>query len=118
MATQINNYDWFYSLVEATIKNHVCTQEEVIEVCSRWFITERRDMEELPEALGVYGIARDLGVPHNVAINRLCVTTATLDPRTLTMEDVAEVVYHHKKTKREKLHRVVIKDDIRMIRDD
>ena len=71
MATTIN--DRFYELVNRTVVSHVCNHEEVIEVCSQWFITEKRELSELPRLLEVYGDLRDLGHDHGVVLRSLTV---------------------------------------------
>ena len=75
METEVN--DRFYELVDRTVVSHVRNHEEVIELCSQWFITERRQMSELPRLLEVYGELRDLGHDHGIVLRSL---TAMLNP--------------------------------------
>lgn len=82
--------DRFYQLVNRTCVSHVCTHEEVIEVCSRWFITERRGMNELPRLLEVYGELRDLGHDHEEVLRSL--TALLRSPIPATAPNVATSV--------------------------
>ena len=71
MATSEGISDEFNRMVNETVKRHVCSHEEVVEVCSQWFITETREMKDLPRMLEIYGGLRDIGHDHNVVLNNL-----------------------------------------------
>jgi hypothetical protein len=69
----------FHEIVDQTVKSHVCSHVEVIQVCSRWFITEKRDMADLPRVLEIYGELRDRGTSHNAAFNGLFIMLLEVD---------------------------------------
>lgn len=118
--------DKFYEIVNEAVVSHVCSHEDVIEVCSRWFITERREMSELPRLLEVYGELRDLGHDHSRVLNGLCsamsrttpdfaATTTTLPTEITSRADSLQEEWE--KVKKE-IQQKIIDDDIRMLRDD
>jgi len=117
----------FYELVNRTATQHVCTYEDVIHVCSKWFTVHKGDISELDRVLDMYGSLRDLGHAHNMIINSLSsildwrtaspvTTSVTVQPmRSLGIFKSAEWV--HKRWRDEDI-KDIVKDDIRMIRDD
>jgi hypothetical protein len=105
----------FYQIVYATVKNHICTHTEVIDMCSRWLITEKRDATNLEGILRMYGSIRDLGYPHNVVVNSIIsvidAASTTTFPNNTTMTVFTKEI--SKEDPKE-----IVKEDMRLIRED
>ena len=126
METEVN--DRFYQLVNRTVVSHVCSHEDVIEFCSQWFITERRQMIELPRVLEVYGELRDLGHDHGVVLRSLIAmlnptafpvsTSTTVSAEPIEITSRLNNLREHLEKIEGKIQQKIIDEDVRLIRNE